>query len=283
MRTKTLGVTITALIALAASGQGPIPTQAQTKAAYPGKPLDGGGEAVRVFYLTHGETPQETQELANLIRSTADIQRIFSYAARKTIALRGTSDQIALAEWLFGRLDKPIDTQTVKPAAYEFPSPSGAIDAVRVLHFTQDQMSEDFQEIINLIRSIADIQRVFSYGPRAAIVLRGSPAQIALAEWLFGELNKPVSPQTSRTEAYGQPAPTGRSDAVRLFFFSHNETQQDLQEIMRMIRTTADIQPIASYGPRRAIAVRGTPTQIALAEWLVSQLGAKANPQIPPR
>jgi hypothetical protein len=64
---------------------------------------------------------------------------------------------------------------------------------------------------------------------------------------------------------------------ARLFFFAHNETPQDLGEIMQMIRTTADIQAIASYPQRRAIALRGTATQVALAEWLVGHLGMAAN------
>ena len=164
-----------------------------------------------------------------------------------------------------------------------FPAPNGAVDAVRVLYSTQDQMSADLQQIVYLIRTITQIQRTLSYAPRGAIVLRGSPAQVAVAEWLFGELDRPATPQTSRTEAYDQPATGGRSDAVRLFFFSHNETQQDLQEIINMIRTTAEIQFIASYPPRRAIALRGTPAQIALAEWLVGELGKRAGQQPSPR
>jgi hypothetical protein len=52
---------------------------------------------------------------------------------------------------------------------------------------------------------------------------------------------------------------------------------------MQMIRTTADIQAIASYPQRRAIALRGTATQVALAEWLVGHLGMAANQQIPPK
>jgi len=34
----------------------------------------------------HDETPTDTQEIVNLIRATADIQRIIPYAARRAIA-----------------------------------------------------------------------------------------------------------------------------------------------------------------------------------------------------
>jgi hypothetical protein len=60
-----------------------------------------------VYYFTHGETQQDLQEIINLIRTTADTQRIFPYAARSAIALRGSAAQIALAEWLIQKLDKP--------------------------------------------------------------------------------------------------------------------------------------------------------------------------------
>ncbi len=274
MRIKIAGVAIAVLAAVVASGQSPAPTQTRNEAAYEGKPLDGGADAVRLFYLTHGETPQEVQEFVNLIRTMTDIRRLFPSAARRTIALRGTSEQIALAEWLFSRLDKPVDPQTAKPASYEFPVPGGEVDAVRVFYFPLEETPEDLQQFVNLVRTTTDVQRIFPYDARRAIALRGTPDQIALAEWFFSQLNKTLTSQANRTEAYAPPAPAGRNDAVRLFFFAGSETPQELQEILQMIRTTADIQRIFPYPAQRAIALRGTPAQIALAEWLFGQLGA---------
>jgi hypothetical protein len=111
VRTKTIGFAIAALVGAVASGQGPAVTQAQNKAAYEGKAPDGGADLVRVFYLTHDEKQKNTQEIVNLIRTTTDIQRIFPYAARRAIALRGNAAQIALAEWLFHQLGAPASEQ----------------------------------------------------------------------------------------------------------------------------------------------------------------------------
>ena len=283
MRTRTIGFAIAALAAAVVSGQGPAVTQAPNKAAYEGKAPDGGVDAVRVFYLTHDETPTDAQEIVNLIRATADIQRIFPYASPRAIALRGTPAQIALAEWLFSQVDKPVDPQTARAAAYEYPEPNGGVDAVRVFYFTRDHTPQDLQETINLIRTTADIQRIFPYNTRRAIALRGTPAQIALAEWLIAELDKAVSSQTNRAEAYEHPAPSGGGDAVRLFFFTHDHTPEDLQEMIHVIRTTADIQRIYPYAAQRAIALRGTADQIALAEWLFHRLGAPAGEQVRPK
>ena len=283
MRTKTIGFAIAAVAAAVASGQGPAVTQAQNKAAYEGKAPDGGADLVRVFYLTHDETPTDTQEIVNLLRATADLQRVFPYHARGAIALRGNPAQIALAEWLFSQLDKPVDPQTAKAAAYEFPEPGGGVDAVRVFYLSQVETRKNTQEIINLIRTTADIQRIFPYTARRAIALRGSAAQIALAEWLFGELDQAASPQANTMDAYQHSAPSGGGDSVRLLFFTHNETEEDLQEIVNLIRTTADIQRIFPYAARRAIALRGSAAQIALAEWLFHQFGRPASDQVRPR
>jgi hypothetical protein len=282
VRTKTIGFAIAALAAAVASGQGPA-IQAQNKAAYEGRAPDGGADAVRVFYLTHDETPTDTQEIVNLIRANADIQRIVPYAARRAIALRGTPAQIALAEWLFSQVDKPVDPQTAKATAYEYPEPGGGVDAVRVFYLTHGETRQNTQEIINLIRTTADIQRIVPYAARRAIALRGTPAQIALAEWLIGELDKAGTPQANTTDAYEHPAPSGGGDAVRLFFFTRDYTPEDLQEMTNLIRTTADIQRTYPYAARGVIALRGNAAQVALAEWLFHQLGAPAGEQIRPK
>jgi len=283
VRTKTIGFAIAALAAAMASGQGPTSTQTQNKAAYEGKAPDGGADAVRVFYLTHDETPTDTQEIVNLIRATADIQRIIPYPARKAIALRGNPAQIALAEWLFSQVDMPVDPQTARTTAYEYPEPGGGVDAVRVFHLTHGETRQNTQEIINLIRTTADLQRIFPYTARGAIALRGTPAQVALAEWLIGELDKAATPQANTMDAYEHPAPSGGGDAVRLFFFPQDYTLEDLQDMTTLIRTTADLQRIFPYTARGAIALRGNASQVALAEWLFHQLGAPASEQIRPK
>jgi hypothetical protein len=69
---------------------------------------------------------------------------------------------------------------------------------------------------------------------------------------------------------------------VRLFFFGHNESPQDLQAILQLISTTAQLQRVSLYGDRRSMALRGTPSQIALAEWLFRQLSAAPGEPVRP-
>ena len=64
-------------------------------------------QVMKVFYLNNVNTPQELQEIVTVIRSVADIQRLFVYNAQNAIIARGEADRIALAEKIINDLDKP--------------------------------------------------------------------------------------------------------------------------------------------------------------------------------
>ncbi len=50
---------------------------------------------------------------------------------------------------------------------------------------------QELQEIVNAVRSVADIQRFFPYNSQNAIIAKGSADQIALAEKILHDLDKP--------------------------------------------------------------------------------------------
>lgn len=71
------------------------------------KRRDYEDDVVRVFYVSNATTVQEFQEVATAIRSVTEIRRVFTYNAQKALVVRGTVDQVALAEKLLQDLDKP--------------------------------------------------------------------------------------------------------------------------------------------------------------------------------
>jgi general secretion pathway protein D len=71
------------------------------------KRRDYEDNVVRVFYLTNATSVQEFQEIATAIRTVAEIRRVFTYNAQKAMVVRGTLDQVALAEKLVRDLDRP--------------------------------------------------------------------------------------------------------------------------------------------------------------------------------
>jgi len=62
---------------------------------------------LKVFYLTNLTTPQELTEISTMLRSITDIRRVHQYTAQNMLIVRGTPDQVLLAEKLINDLDKP--------------------------------------------------------------------------------------------------------------------------------------------------------------------------------
>lgn len=146
--------------------------------------------AVRVFYLTHTPTPQALQELVNSVRSLTDLQRVVVYNRPMAIALRGTTDQVAMAEWLINALDRPADTaaQGQTPATNQYQL-SWSSDVARVF-YPPTATPQALQELVNEVRSTTHIQRATSCNTPGALALRGTVGQVALAEKLIQEKGK---------------------------------------------------------------------------------------------
>jgi general secretion pathway protein D len=61
---------------------------------------------IRTFYLSNLSQPNELQDLVNILRTLLDTQRLQQFPSQQAIVIRGTPDQIALAEKLIDDLDK---------------------------------------------------------------------------------------------------------------------------------------------------------------------------------
>ena len=61
---------------------------------------------IRTFYLTNLSQPNELQDLVNILRTLLDTQRLQQFPSQQAIVVRGTPDQIAMAEKLIADLDK---------------------------------------------------------------------------------------------------------------------------------------------------------------------------------
>ena len=63
-------------------------------------------QVLRTFYLNNFSTVAELQDVTNLIRTILRVERVQQFPAQNAIVMRGTPDQVALAELLIGNLDK---------------------------------------------------------------------------------------------------------------------------------------------------------------------------------
>src|SRR5208337_1097555 len=110
----------------------------------------------RVLQFAHTEMVQDLQEITTAIRGIAQISEATTDTAQRTLAMRGTPSQIALAEWVFNELDRPYYLPT--PASLEFPVSDGGKDVVEVRYLKSINTVQQLQEVATLVRSIADIR-----------------------------------------------------------------------------------------------------------------------------
>ena len=171
-------------------------------------------DIVRVCFLARARTPQRLQETATDVRSIADIRRIFIYNAPSAMTLRGGAAQIALAEWLVNQFDNPTTQAIRSSAAYQYRPSSSVDDVVRILHPAHTETLQALQEMATDVRTIADIRWLFTYSAPHALILRETPARIALAEWLVNELDQPAN-QPPRTPAPHEYRPSGNRLRIR--------------------------------------------------------------------
>jgi len=61
---------------------------------------------VKTFYLGNVSSPNDLQDAVNTVRQILDVSRIQQVASQNAIVIRGTPDQIAMAEKLLGDIDK---------------------------------------------------------------------------------------------------------------------------------------------------------------------------------
>jgi hypothetical protein len=192
----------------------------------------------------------------------------------KTLTVTGTPAQIAIATWIFGTLDQPAPANK---ATQEFLPAGTTNDVLRVMYLTHPQTMASYQEIINAVRTIPEITKVFPYSGQFAIVMRGAASQTAMAEWLFHQLDLTAGLQPPRSLAAHQYVTPGvTNDQVQVLFLSHPWTIQSMQEIVNAVRTIPQLTKVFPYIAAGAISVRGQPSTLALATWLFGQLDQNA-------
>jgi type II secretory pathway component GspD/PulD (secretin) len=233
----------------------------------------------RLLHFTATASAQDFQEIATVIQATTDITQASVDATEKSLSLHGTTSQIALAEWLFTNLDKPtsirLDPQGAK---HEYRVSDSADDVVRLFYLTNPAIPNGVQEMATAVRSLANIRQMFTYNDLRAVVVRGTSDQINAAEFLFAEMDKPAQQlQSAPSSEFRMNEPP--FNLVRVFYLPNTKTIRDFQEVATLVRSTADLRYLFTYNAARAVAIRGTGDQIALAKWLLEDLGKASIPE----
>ncbi|HXI39849.1 MAG TPA: hypothetical protein VNH83_07715 [Bryobacteraceae bacterium] len=237
------------------------------RAMPPPSPQDyqaGSDDMVRMFFLSHVSTSQQLQEVVTNLRAIIDVKRLFIYDTLHAVAIRGTGSQIAMATWLANQLDQAAGAPSPAPNDYVL---SGD-DVTHVFNLSNPRAPTEMYEMVTLIRSVADIQRIFTYSARKTIVVRTSPDHMALTAWLVKQLDRPAS-TPSVTVQY--TLPSGPDNIIGVFYLP-NPSRERLNKAATQVRTTALAHRLFTYGTLGALAVRGTVGQVATAEKIIEEM-----------
>jgi hypothetical protein len=255
-------------------------SQLDTSAAPAGAKLEyqmpeGDENIVQIFFLHNMATVQNFQEVATAVRTVADIRRVFTYNEPRAMVVRGTEDQIALAEWLVGQMDLPTVTKPWGPRDYRMAKGFQFNDsAVRVFYLAHTATPKDFQGIASMVRNIATIRRVFTYNELRAMVVRGAPEQIELADFLVTQLdtmNTGAARQSSAVYNY-QTAYRDNGPEIKVFFLNHAGTDDFLKATSQVRALAGQGALVATDGTTRALVFRGTTDQLSVAEQVLKDV-----------
>jgi hypothetical protein len=239
-----------------------------------------GQTSEKVFYFAHLDTPQAMQEVANMVRGVSGIRDVLPDAAKHSLTVKGTADQIAAAAWLTAEMDKPGGATGTR----DFPFNDPKAPLLQVAYLSHVDSPQQWQEIVNTTRSILDVQRCFPMSQQKAIVMGGPAGQLKAADWLLSVLDRPagVQPASAAPPDYRLPAEDwsysrGAELVVRVVFLTNIDTAQALQEVTNATRSMADMMRLYPVFSRRALAMRGNDDQMALADWLLKQFDGPAG------
>ena len=164
------------------------------------------------------------------------------------------------------------------------PAASAQQDVDRVLQFTSTDSPRNFAEIATAIRSTALILGVSVNAEEKTLALHGNPAQVALAEWLFTNLDKSPGQQAGQSQNWAKNeyllSETG-DDVVRLFYLANTQTVRSFQELVVAVRSVSDIRWMFTYNNIRAVAVRDTADKAKLAELLFAEMDKPLSEALP--
>jgi hypothetical protein len=224
-------------------------------------------DILRIFFLPNAATVRDFQEIATTVRTVVEIKRVMTYNT-KALAVRGTADQVAATEFLVKELDQPAAAKRTDSPVHQMIDMGNRGDtALRVYYLPYTATVQQFQNVATVIRNIGEIRRVFTYNSPRALIVRGTPEQIAFSGWMVQELGKPLQAEASPTYHYGNDR--DGTNMVRLFYVKDAPTVAAFQQIATQIRTNAKIRRVFTYNETNAIALRGTEAQLEMAEQML--------------
>jgi hypothetical protein len=192
------------------------------------------------------------------VRSVAEIRNVAADPIAHTFTIYdATQWQQKLTTWLFEKLDRPRLASA--PPTDEFSTGAQPDPAVCVLYPATTKSLQEILEFSTVLRSLIEIRRAFVYSPSGAVVVRGTPEEIASAKWLAAQLDTATGPDTATLAG-------AKESVMRVFRLNPALSIQQLQEHTTNMRMKTRIRRVFTYNAPRIVVARGTAEEITAAE-----------------
>jgi type II secretory pathway component GspD/PulD (secretin) len=233
--------------------------------------------ASRALRFAHLETPLGMQEVVSAVRSLTGAPQAVADTGSRTLTVRGSSNQIDFAEWLFRNLDKAAAGRLSGEPSQNYLVPGAPDSVARIFFLKTASTARETQELVMAIRAIAEVQRSVICTESNAIAVRGLTHEVAFTSWLVTALDKPAPSPESAPASCDYQRPGDPNSEVRIFYVNPALTPRDLQELTNSIRSIIEVQRVVPFNARNALVFRSDPDRVSAAEWVVRTLDA---PQI---
>lgn len=213
------------------------------------------------------------EEVATIIRTVASVPQVSVDTSAGILTFSGPAEAVNFAEWILPQVDKTAGDS----ALHEYKLPSG--DIGRVGFLSNVPTAQSLQELITIVRTVAADARpqLQILTANHAIVLRGRDWGVAFAEWIIDQIDQPIQQKpdpTPREFTVGGPDFRGLGHGARLMFLANMTGQKQMQQVLTVLRTVANVQKVFSYAATHALVFRAGDVDLQRAEWLIQELDA---------
>lgn len=229
-----------------------------------------------VVRLATAPSEKSLKEAATLLRTVTGSPYLSLNIAQSTIAITGTPAQLALAEWLSKAIDRPADWRPSgsaygDPTAREFKLPNGPEELAHVFYLRNTATPRALQEILTVVRTVADVQKLFYRSEPGMIAYRTDSAYANLVEWPLPKLDSPPGDSSHESDTFKLPAPArdGTDDVVQVFYVRPPLTVDQFNGLMNALRSTLFIQKTFGTLSPPVLVVRGSPAQLSQSAQLI--------------
>lgn len=216
----------------------------------------GINENQQVYRFTNPPEVRGMQEIATALRSVVRIPKLSIDSQAATISVSGTVGEVAAGQWLAHEFDRSAPGE-----AASFAMPGGGDDVLRTFYVRN---TAGLQEMVTMLRTVGEVQLVYSYSALGAIVVRGTSAETESAAWLIAQLDmaRGEGPRDYSGVSAG-------GSAMRVEYLPPGMTEESLKRLAAAVRTTGQVDRAFYLTAPPAIAMRGTSGAIELAQRVI--------------